>query len=133
MPERPERTVLLIEDDLDARFVYGTMLRHAGYRVLEAGDGGEGIRLAQEDTPDLIVMDLGLPEMDGWAATEALKSDAATGHIPVVAITVHVQDEYRERAGRAGCASFLDKPCNPTRLMQEITRILDGPGTSPAA
>lgn len=120
----PEKTVLLIEDDRDSRQIYGTMLRHAGYRVVEATDGGEGILLAQRHRPDVIVMDLGLPQVDGWSATEAIKSDPTTKHIPVLAVTVHVQDFYRGRAQMVGCDSFLPKPCTPTRLIGEITRIL---------
>lgn len=123
-----EKTVLLIEDDRDSREVYGAMLRHAGYRVVEAGDGGEGILLAQRHRPDVIVMDLGLPRVDGWMATEAIKRDPATSHIPVVAVTVHAQDFYRGRAQVVGCDSFLDKPCSPTRLLGEITRILHAQG-----
>jgi two-component system, cell cycle response regulator DivK len=119
-----EKTVLLIEDDRDSRHVYGTVLRHAGYQVVEATDGGEGMLLAQRHRPDLIVMDLGLPRVDGWAATEAIKRDPATSHIPVIAITVHVQDFYRGRALAVGCDSFLDKPCSPTRLVGEVMRVL---------
>ena len=119
-----EKTILLIEDDRDSRQIYGTVLRHAGYQVMEATDGGEGILLAQRHRPDVIVMDLGLPKVDGWTATEAIKRDPATSHIPVVAVTVHVQDVYRERAQGVGVDSFLDKPCSPTQLVGEITRLL---------
>lgn len=119
-----KQTVLLVEDDLDSRHIYGVALRHAGYLVMEATDGGEGIMLARNYRPDVIVMDLGLPVVDGWAATEALRSDPVTAHIPVVAVTVHVQDFYRGRAELVGCASFLDKPCSPTQLVGEIRRIL---------
>jgi CheY-like chemotaxis protein len=121
-----EKKVLLVEDDGDSRQVYGTVLRHAGYHVLEAMNGSEGILLARQHRPDVIVMDLGLPQVDGWAATEALKSDPETSHIPVVAVTVHVQDFYRGRAQMVGCDSFLDKPCSPARLVGEVSRILDG-------
>lgn len=123
-----EKTVLLIEDDKDSRTVYGAVLRHSGYRVLEAADGSEGILLARHYRPDVIVMDLGLPRVDGWEATETLKSDPETSHISVVAVTVHVQDFYRGRAQLVGCDSFLDKPCTPTRLLGEITRVLDARG-----
>ncbi len=119
-----EKTVLLIEDDRDSRVVYGAMLRHSGFRVVEATDGEEGILLAQRHSPDVTVMDLGLPRVDGWTATEALKADPATGHIPVVAVTVHVQDFDRGRAELVGCDAFLKKPCSPTRLVGAITRIL---------
>ena len=119
-----EKTILLIEDDRDSREIYGAMLRHSGCQVVEATDGREGIRLAREHRPDVIVMDLGLPGMDGWAATATLKSDPSTSHIPVVAVTVHVQTFEREHATRVGCDTLLDKPCSPARLMGEITRVL---------
>lgn len=117
-------TVLLIEDDRDSREVYGSMLRHSGYRVLDATDGIEGVLLAQRHQPHLIVMDLGLPRVDGWTATDTLKSDPATRHIPVVALTVHLQAFEREHAESVGCDSFLEKPCSPSRLVGEIARIL---------
>lgn len=118
------KTVLLVEDDRDSREVYGVVLRHAGFQVLEATSGGEGILLAQRHRPDVIVMDLGLPGVDGWTATETLRTDPATGHIPVVAVTVHVQDFYRGRAELVGCTSFLEKPCIPSLLVGEIRRVL---------
>lgn len=122
-----DKTVLLIEDDQDHRRIFGTLLRHGGYRVVEASDGGEGILLARQHQPDVIVMDLGLPRVDGWTATEALKRDPATRRIPVIAVTVHVENFYRGRAQLVGCDGFLDKPCSPSRLLGEITRILHAP------
>lgn len=123
-----EKTVLLVEDDRDSRQIYGAVLRHAGFRVVEAADGGEGILLARRHRPDVIVMDLGLPLVDGWTATEVLKQDPTTSGIPVVAVTVHVQDFYRGRAQVVGCDSFLDKPCSPTRLIGEVRRVLQEEG-----
>jgi two-component system, cell cycle response regulator DivK len=119
-----ETTILLVEDDRDSREVYGSILRHPGYRVLEATDGVEGVLLAHRHLPDLIVMDLGLPRVDGWTATDTIKSDPVTSHIPVVAITVHLQALEREHAERVGCDSFLEKPGSPSRLVGEVTRIL---------
>lgn len=119
-----EKTVLLIEDDRDSRAIYGTVLRHSGYRVVEATDGGVGLQLAQRHRPDLILMDLGLPDVDGLRATEKLKLNHTTAHIPVVAVTVHVEETYRSRARAVGCDSFLEKPCSPSRLLEEITRVL---------
>ena len=118
------QTILLIEDHRDSREVYGTVLRHSGYQVVEAKDGAEGVRLAKQQRPDVIVMDLRLPLVDGWRATGKLKADPETAHIPVIAVSVHTQTWDRDRAEAAGCASFLAKPCEPTRLVQEIRRIL---------
>ncbi len=121
-----ENTVLIVEDHRDIREIYAAALRHSGYRVLEASDGGEGIQLARQHKPDLVVMDLGLPLVDGWEATEVLKADPETSHIPVVAVSVYVHDFYRGRAQVVGCDSFLCKPCEPTKLLGEITRLLSG-------
>ena len=120
-----QKTILLIEDHSDSRDVYGTALRHSGYRVLEAEDGREGVRLARQHRPDAIVMDMGLPLMDGWQATQELKADPSMAPIPVIAVTVHAQDSYRARSHAAGCDAFLEKPCSPTRLLGEISRFLD--------
>lgn len=119
------KKVLLIEDDPDSRSIYGTVLRTAGFVVVEARDGKEGVQLAQDHLPDLILMDLGLPDLDGFTATETIRSGIGTSHIPVVVITVHVQDSYRGRAEAIGCNSFLEKPCRPDRLLGEILRILN--------
>lgn len=119
------RTILLIEDHSDTRDVYATMLRGAGYRVLSAPDGGEGIRLAREHMPDLVVTDLGMPTVDGWQVMELLKQDPSTAHLPVIAMTAYVQNFYRGRADAVGCDIFLEKPCPPDVLVQSIQRLLD--------
>jgi two-component system, cell cycle response regulator DivK len=121
------RTLLLVEDNLDAREAYGLALRHFGYRVVEAGDGIEGLRLAREVRPDLILMDLGLPGLNGWETTELLKNDPHTAHIPILAVTVHVHDSERLRAEIVGCDRFVPKPCVPSQLRDEIERLLAQP------
>ena len=120
----PPHTVLLIEDHRDSREIYSTLLRHCGFRVLEAMDGNEGVRMAQQHKPDTIVMDLGLPDLDGWKATEILKGNPETAHIPVVAVSVYSQPFYRARTEMVGCDAFLAKPCEPTRLVEAIQRVL---------
>jgi two-component system, cell cycle response regulator DivK len=121
------RTLLLVEDNLDAREAYGLALRHFGYRVVEAGDGIEALRLAREVRPDLILMDLGLPGLNGWETTELLKNDPNTAHIPILAVTVHVHDSERLRAEIVGCDRFVPKPCVPSQLRDEIERLLAQP------
>jgi two-component system, cell cycle response regulator DivK len=118
------KAILLVDDDRDSRTVLGAVLRRSGFHVLEAEDGAEGVVLAQLHLPHLIVMDLGLPTLDGWRATDALKSNPLTAHIPVVAVSIHVQEFYRGRAAAVGCHSFLEKPCSPAVLVDEIRRIL---------
>jgi two-component system, cell cycle response regulator DivK len=118
------KTILLIEDDADTREVYTAILRRGGFRVRVAANGGEGVRLAREEVPDLVVTDLGMPAVDGWQATELLKQHASTAHLPVIAITANAQDFYRGRAEAAGCDLVLEKPCPPDVLLEAIHRLL---------
>ena len=118
------RTILLVEDHEDNRIVYRTMLEHFGYRVLLAGDGGEGVRLARESLPDLILMDVSIPVMDGWEATAILKADPTTARIPIIALTAHALAADRERATEVGCDGYLAKPVEPRRVLEEVRRFL---------
>lgn len=120
--------LLFVEDDPGLREVYTRSLRHFGYDVVEAGTGAEGLRLARESRPDVILMDLVLPEMDGWEATRILKHDEATASIPVIAFTVHAHDLYRKRSEEAGCDLFIGKPHSPRRLHEQIEDLLTPPG-----
>jgi two-component system, cell cycle response regulator DivK len=116
------RTVLLVEDNEDNRIVYTTILKYYGYRVLEAHDGIEGVSLAREAHPDLILMDVGLPGLDGWEATRQLKADEETRQIPVVALTAHALAEHRAQAIAAGCDGYLAKPVEPREVVAEVRR-----------
>ena len=118
------KTILLVEDHRDSRDLHSTLLQSFGFEVVEAGDGREGVRLAHKHKPDVIVMDLNLPFMNGWEATRALKSDAETAHIPVIAVSAHAHALDVERAKAAGCDSFLAKPCTPTELARKIHRMV---------
>src|ERR1043166_1909774 len=95
-----QKTVLLVEDNEDNRLIYATALRYAGYEVIEAVTGTEGVNLARSRRPDLILMDISVPEMDGWEATTLLKADPNTREIPVIAVTAHALpgDEERSRS-----------------------------------
>jgi CheY-like chemotaxis protein len=137
MPSAP-KTVLLVEDNEDNRIVYSTILRHFGYRVMEALNGEEGIATARSEKPDLILMDISIPIIDGWEATQVLKHDPETRHIPIIALTAHALASDRERAMQVGCDGYLAKPCEPRAVVAEVQRFLgqsSGPdGTSsPAA
>ena len=116
------RTVLLVEDNEDNRIVYTTILKYYGYRVLEAHNGIEGVSLAREAHPDLILMDVGLPGLDGWEATRRLKADEQTRRIPVVALTAHALAEHRAQAIAAGCDGYLAKPVEPREVVAEVRR-----------
>lgn len=121
------KTVLLVEDNEDNLVVYRTILEHVGYHVLEARDGEEGVIRARRDHPDLILMDISIPKLDGWAATRKLKADAATRAIPIVALTAHALDEDRQRAIEVGCDGYLAKPIEPRRVVQEVERFVGPP------
>lgn len=120
------QTILLVEDHEDNRIVYSTILEHFGYRVLLAGDGAEGVRMAREFSPDLVLMDVSIPVMDGWQATATLKADPATARIPVIALTAHALPADRERAQEVGCDGYLAKPVEPRRVLEEVRRFLGG-------
>lgn len=124
--EKPaEQTVILLVDDYqDGREMYADALGFSGFKTLEASSGIEALNLALERLPDLILMDLSLPGMDGWEVTTRLKKDTRTKHIPVIALTAHALHEERERAERAGCDGFLAKPCLPDELLGEVRRVL---------
>jgi CheY-like chemotaxis protein len=128
-----ERTILVVEDDPDHRKINATILRHRGFRVLEAGDGEEAIRQVAQGRPDAVVMDASLPKLDGWKATERLKSDPATRGIPVLMLTARVMDAEKERTARAGCDGFLEKPCDPRTMVAEVERLLAARSGGPAA
>jgi two-component system cell cycle response regulator DivK len=121
---KPEPLVLVVEDYQDAREMYAAYLQFSGYRVAEATNGLEAIERATELLPDIILMDLALPKMDGWEATRRLKMDERTRHIPVVALTGHALAGHAEGARQAGCDSFVTKPCLPDALVAEIHRML---------
>jgi two-component system, cell cycle response regulator DivK len=118
------KTVLLVEDNEDNRTVYRTILEHFGYQVVEARNGEDGIRMAREGRPDLILMDISIPKIDGFEATRILKSDPATRGIPIIALTAHAMEEDRRRARVSGCDGFLAKPIAPRRVVSEVRRYL---------
>ncbi len=129
-PPRP--CVLLVDDYPDAREMYSEYLQYSGFDVIEAGNGIEALQQAVERSPDIILMDLSLPVMDGWEATRRLKADRRTAGIPVVALTGHALAGISEGARRAGCDAFVTKPCLPEDLVKEIRKVLDQSSTSTA-
>jgi CheY-like chemotaxis protein len=127
-------TILLVEDNEDNRIIYSTVLRHTGYDVVEALDGVQAIALARSVRPDLILMDISIPEIDGWEATRILRQDAGTRDIPIVALTAHALADDRERATLVGFTSYLAKPIEPRAVVAEVRRwIGGGAGAPPAA
>jgi two-component system, cell cycle response regulator DivK len=123
-PGQSQPLVLVVEDYQDAREMYAAYLAFSGYRVAEATNGFEAIEKTIELMPDIILMDLALPRMDGWEATRRLKDDERTKHIPIVALTGHALTAHAEGARQAGCDAFVTKPCLPDALVAEIQRML---------
>ena len=115
---------LLVDDDADTREMYGTYLRADGFRVLIATNGLEAIDSAEREHPDVIVMDLMMPRLDGWEAIRRLKGGRHTRRIPIIACTGHVIGSSAERALDAGCDGYITKPCLPAVLLAEIRRVL---------
>jgi two-component system, cell cycle response regulator DivK len=126
--ERPR--VLLVDDYPDAREMYAEYLEYSGFEVIAAENGIEALQRAIDAPPDIILMDLSLPVMDGWEATRRLKADKRTASIPVVALTGHALAGISEGAKKAGCDAFVTKPCLPEDLVKEIRRILEAPPSS---
>ena len=116
--------MLLVEDNEDNRIVYATMLEHHGYLVVETANGEDAVRIATKEVPDLILMDISIPGIDGWTATERLRGDPRTAAIPVVAVTAHALPEHRARAESLRCDGYLTKPCEPRRLLHEVQRLI---------
>jgi len=121
---REPRRILVVDDFEDNREMYAAHLRFSGFAVDEAVSGAEAIEKAFVASPDLIVMDLSLPGMDGWEATRKLKNDPRTKHIPVVVVSGHALEASVRSAQAAGCDAFLKKPCLPQMLLAEIQRLL---------
>ena len=126
MKTKADRPCVLVVDDYpDAREMYSEYLQFSGFDVVEAANGMEALQRAIEHAPDVILMDLSLPVMDGWEATRRLKSDPRTAPIPVVALTGHALAGISEGAKKAGCDAFVTKPCLPEEIVKEIRKIRD--------
>lgn len=119
---KTKNSILLVEDNEDNRIIYATALRYAGYEVFEAITGTEGVHLARVNHPDLILMDISVPELDGWEATAILKADPETRHIPVIAVTAHALPGDEARSLKAGCDGYLAKPISPAKLIANVDR-----------
>jgi two-component system, cell cycle response regulator DivK len=119
-----EPLVLVVDDYEDARQMYAESLLVSGFRVAEAVDGAQAVELARSLSPDVILMDLSLPGVDGWEATRRLKADIRTQHIPVVALTGHALSSALDAARDAGCDCFVVKPALPDVVIEEVRRAI---------
>src|SRR5580704_8244216 len=118
------KKILYVEDNEDNVYVLKSRLARAGYTVLIAADGAQGVTMAAAEQPNLILMDLSLPVLDGWEATRRIKAAPETRHIPVIALTAHAMTGDREKALAAGCNDFDTKPMELTRLLGKIRALL---------
>lgn len=114
------KTILVIEDNHANMYLIDFILSHAGYRVIKAGSGEEGVDMALRDNPDLILMDIQLPGIDGLEATRRIRGSALGGRIPIVALTSFAMTGDRNRALQAGCSGYIEKPINPDTFIHEI-------------
>lgn len=117
--------ILLVEDNEMNRDMLSRRLVRSGYEVVIAVHGEEGVALARTTSPDLVLMDMSLPVLDGWEATRRLKADPATREIPVISLTAHAMAGDREKAREAGCDDFDTKPVEYTRLLSKIERLIE--------
>ena len=116
--------ILLVEDNEMNRDMLSRRLEKRGYSLVIAVDGGAGVTLAKSELPDLILMDMSLPVIDGWEATKQVKADPATARIPIIALTAHAMDSDRVKALEAGCDDFDTKPVELARLLGKIEELL---------
>ena len=116
--------ILIIEDTENNRVLLTRRLRPRGYDIITAADAEKGLPLVEGERPDLVLMDVGLPGINGWDATRQLKSNPATKHVPVIALTAHAMDGDREKAMAAGCDEYEIKPIDFNRLFEKIDRLL---------
>ena len=116
--------ILLVEDNEMNRDMLSRRLQRKGYEVVLALDGQSGVEMSQTQAPDLVLMDMSLPVLDGWEATRRLKTNASTRHIPIIALTAHAMSSDREKALEAGCDDYDTKPVELPRLLAKIEALL---------
>ena len=119
--------ILYVEDNPDNVYMLTRRLKKKGFELIIAGDGQEGIDKAIEENPDLILMDLSLPTMDGWTATAEIKKIEEVKDIPIIALSAHAMPEHRDRAIKAGCSDYDTKPVDIKRLLSKMGQYIDLP------
>ncbi len=118
------KKILIVEDNPDNREIMTTVLRHRGYEVVEAEDGETALELVSDHKPDLVLMDISLPRMDGYEATARLRELPHTADVPVIAVSAHAFMQERRAAWEVGFDSYLTKPVAPSRIVEEVDRFL---------
>lgn len=122
--QSPKKRILLVEDFADSRFSLAKLLEIEGYEVIEATDGAQGVDFAKREKPDLILMDLSLPVIDGLSATQMIRQTAGFSDVPIIALSGHDPDEIDSEARTAGCTDYVTKPIDFDRLISLISRHL---------
>lgn len=125
---RGSKRILVVEDQEDNRRIIRDLLSTRGYELIEARDGEAGVRLAKEHVPDLILMDIQLPVLDGYEATRRIKADPALRAVPIVVVTSYALSGDDQKAIAAGCDGYVAKPFSPRQLLATVRRFLDEPG-----
>jgi two-component system cell cycle response regulator DivK len=118
------KRILVVEDTEDNRQIMRDLLSSAGYDLVEAVDGAEGVAMAKSQRPDLILMDIQLPVLDGYEATRRIKADPALSHIPVIAVTSYALSGDEDKTRAAGCDGYVAKPFSPRQLLQKVREYL---------
>lgn len=129
-PSRERPLVLVVEDNPHDWEIYGKILWYNGFDVLYAADGTEGLRLSLEHLPDLVLLDVGLPDMTGLELCDELRGHDGSASIPVVILSARPRAEYEPRALRAGCALYMEKPAGPLDVLKEVERLIGRPPRS---
>ena len=120
------RTILMIEDNEQNRYLATFLLERQGHRVVSACDGPEGIERAKTLLPDIILLDIQLPEMDGYAVAQALRRNPALQHVPIIAVTSYAMPGDREKALASGCTGYIEKPIDPDTFAEQVERLMPG-------
>lgn len=118
--------ILIIEDNEQNMYLLTFLLNNHGHQVVQARDGRQGIELAERENPDLILLDIQLPEMDGYAVTRKIKTIPPLAEIPIVAVTSYAMVGDREKTIDAGCSGYIEKPINPETFMEQIRDFMPG-------
>jgi len=118
------KRILIVEDNEDNMYLIGFIVRKRGYEVIEARNGQEGVELALKEKPDLILMDIQLPDFDGLETTRRIRKSDADGNVPIIALTSYAMAGDRQKALKSGCNGYIEKPINPDTIMAEIEKYL---------
>jgi CheY-like chemotaxis protein len=133
MEESGAKTILVVDDQVDERAIQRAMLGHLGFRVREAENGIEGLRAAIEDPPDLVLLDVAMPQMDGFTVCRELRSHPRTAKVPIVIFTASLSGEITSHAKESGADAVLIKPVEPQKVAEEVVRLLGDTGQPRAA